>query len=143
MTRNWTKLILGIAATAALAIQPAWSAERVEKEQLQSMAREASTAADHAAVARQYRLHAESHQAQAEALEARVNEMAESRRAMSKKWPAMTSQSYNNAKRDAIEARRAAQENLALAHHHIRMTVEAQAGNLAAGQHTGSQVSAE
>src|SRR5262245_9313294 len=95
-------------------------------EQLQEMARAADSAGEHAEVAKQYRLRAESLDAEATKHEDEAKKLARSAGAMIYKWPAMAS-GHQRAKEKAVQTRRAAAESRKLADHHVRLSVEAQA----------------
>lgn len=95
--------------------------------QLAALAREARTPSDHATVAKGYRLQAESLEAKAAEHEARVERLSKHQPPVIHKWPAMGSGDLAKAKRQALDARRAARESRQLADHHLRLSVEAQA----------------
>ena len=100
-------------------------------EQLQAMAAKANTAASHAAVARQYRGYAEALNAKAVSHEKDVADLTRAAGASIHKWPGSASGALQKAKTSAVEARKEAREASALADHHIRLAVEAQASDLA------------
>jgi hypothetical protein len=89
-------------------------------------AAEARSATQHAAVSREYRLHAEALNKEAAAHEKNVSDLV---RAMPQvqKWPGLASGQLQTAKSKAVETRRAAREAMALADHHMRLAVEVQA----------------
>ncbi len=125
--KNW--MMIG---TAALLMTVGANAEsKAAMEQLQAMAAKANTAASHAAVAKQYRLHAESLTAKATGHEKDVADLTRAAGASIHKWPGSASGMLTKAKANAVEARKAAREASALADHHIRLAVEAQATDLA------------
>lgn len=95
--------------------------------QLAALAREARTPSDHAHVAKAYRLQAESLESRAAEHEAHVARLTKNQPAIVHKWPAMAAGEIGKAKRQALDARRAAYESRQLADHHLRLSVEAQA----------------
>lgn len=122
MTRS---MILAAVAGGLLADTPAGS--NVEITKLQAMAEQAKTPAQHAAVAKQYRLRAESFEAKAVEHEINAERYAKAAGAMYRKWPGMAPRAMQEEKQKAVEARRAAQENRTLAESHLRQSVEAMA----------------
>jgi hypothetical protein len=134
MTGNWTiqniKLTLAslMAAVVLMGMPlPAVAADLiVEDHELIAMAKSAATPAQHAAVAKQYRLRAEALEANASDHEAAARK-AEGRPLppIAHKWPAM----YRNTgvekeKQLAIQARKAAEEARSLAAYHLSRSVE-------------------
>ncbi len=113
------RLILTLTLTAALG----WAID------LKDLAAAASTPAEHAKVAKQYRAHAgqleekaQKHEAEARRLEAMP------RPAIEHKWPAMGRQPWIEERKLAMQARRAANEARAIAEKHVWLTVETLAG---------------
>ena len=127
-TRNWM-----MAAAAGIVMAFSANAQNVsvdrpaDLDRVHAMARTANTAASHAAVAKQYRLHADALDAKAAEHEKDAREFTRASGAIVHKWPGMASGQLQTAKTNAMEARRAARETRALADHHIRLAVEAQA----------------
>jgi hypothetical protein len=121
--RNWTT-----AAAMALAMTlPTAAQQLIALEQVHNMAATANTAAKHAEVAKQYRLHAEALEAKAVEHEKNVAAMSRNTSATVKKWPGMATRQLQTEKQKAVEARRAARQTMALADRHMRLAVEAQA----------------
>lgn len=127
MTCKKIRSLITLAAAAAVMSVPAAAAEPMPHDRLQALARSASTPAEHAEVAKQYRLHAEAQEAIAAQHEARVAQLTRSSGAIIHKWPGMASAQLQAARRDAVQARRAARESWELADRHLRLAVEAQA----------------
>lgn len=96
---------------------------------LAALASEARTSADHAKVAKEYRLQAESFEARAAEHDATVSRLSKNPPPIAFKWPSMASPDLVHAKQKAVEARRAARESRELADRHLRMSVEALADN--------------
>lgn len=115
-------------ATLALLSVPAMAQSLMALSATHAKAASATTAAQHATVAKEYRLHAESLNAQAAAHEKSVKDLV---RAMPQvqKWPGLASGQLQTEKSKAVETRRAAREAMELADHHMRLAVEAQAQN--------------
>lgn len=122
-----TAQILTAAALAMFLTVPATAQQPASEAELRTLAENADSASDHARVAKEYRLRAEKFEAEAIEHEQRVKNLTRSAGAMARKWPGMATNQLQKAKRQAVEARRAAQENMALADRHIRLSVEAQA----------------
>lgn len=101
-------------------------------EQVHAQAMSARTTNEHAAVARQYRQHAESLAAKAAEHENNVKQLMRASGASVIKWPGMASGQLQKEKAKAVETRRAANEAKGLADKHIRLAVEAQAGPVSA-----------
>jgi hypothetical protein len=118
MKKHW---ILGV-ALAAISTAGLWAAEPVSDEKLMVMAKEAETATEHAAVAKQFRLRAEALEKKAKEHEAQAKNLASS--PMAVKWPGMMPKALQREKQAAIEARRAAQESYQIADRHLRLAVE-------------------
>lgn len=126
-----------IAATVTVAVSvlalPVRAAEPVDRatmetHRLEALSKDAKTAAQHAAVARQYRLRAEALEAKAVQHEAGARKLkALPRPGMAYKWPAMTARPWEKDEKLARESRQAAQEAYAVADRHLRLSVEAQA----------------
>lgn len=104
-------------------------AQTVNEQNLQQMAKAATTSAQHSEVAKQYTLRAEQFEAKAKKHEAAAAELAarKGNYAMSQKWPAMTQGPIDREKRLAVEARRAAEESLTLAAKHGQQAVQLEA----------------
>jgi hypothetical protein len=123
------KNIIGILSIALfLMAAPAVAAEKaMNSERLQAMAASAKTPAEHATVAKHYRLAAESFENKARRHEAEAARLQNRPQlSFNSKWPAMSPKSEQNERTLAMEARRAAQENLQLADRHYRLSIEAQ-----------------
>jgi len=97
----------------------------IAPETLQTLEREADTPAEHATIAKQYRLRAESFETQAIKHEAKVRQYTNAAGPMVHKWPAMAPRALQKEKELAVEARRAARENRELAQRHMGLSVEA------------------
>jgi len=96
--------------------------------QLAALAREARTAAEHADVAKRFRLQAEELDKKAAAHEATAARLANNAPAIAHKWPSMAPQGAKIAKEQAMEARRAAHESRELASYHHGLAIEVLAG---------------
>jgi hypothetical protein len=96
----------------------------IEAEKLETMAKAAKTSTEHATVAKHYRLRAEAFEAKARQHETEARKLSGPRIGIDAKWPAMARKTAQREKQLAMEARRAAQENYALADKHIRMVIE-------------------
>lgn len=119
-------LILTLAAPAA-AVEPAKEKDLIDANKLALMAREAKTPAEHATVAKHYRLRAEAFEAKAQKHEAEAQKLAaRPRNPLEVKWPAMARKSWQRESQLAVQARRAAKESYDLADRHIRLAVEAE-----------------
>jgi len=124
-TRNWM-MVTAAAVVMAVSVN-AQSAAALEEVHAKAVS--ARTAASHAAVAKEYRLHAQALEAKAAGHEKNVKELTRASGAAVHKWPGLASRQLQNEKASAVETRRAARETMALADRHIRLAVEAQAGN--------------
>jgi hypothetical protein len=126
-TRIDRNLVLaGLAIAATLAFAPSARAQ-TEQTSLMAVSREARTVGEHADVARRFRLQAEAFAAKAAEHEAAAARISRQAPGMLQKWPAMAPPALNRAKQQALEARRSAIESRAMADHHLRLAVEAQA----------------
>jgi len=122
-TAKWIRAT--IVATGLVLAAGSASAQRVnERQDLQTMARAASTTAEHASVARQYRLEGEAFAAKASEHEANVNRMTKSAGSIMHKWPSMAPGALRAEKDLAMAARRSSEESFRLADHHLRLSVE-------------------
>lgn len=132
---NKTTWMAAAAAAIALAIPAAAQNNTLPSlVRVHGQAADANSPAKHAEVARHYRLHAESLNAQAAAWEQEAAELTRASGAPVLKWPGLASGQLQDVKTSALEARRAALETMALADHHLRMAVETQAnGPVVAG----------
>lgn len=113
----------------ALSAAPGASVDSpMDELELEAMARKAKTRAEHVAVAKQYRLRAESFEAEAKKHEAEVQRIL-SRPAspLELKWPAMARKSWQLERQLAMQARRAAQEAYEKADWHLRRSIEIEA----------------
>lgn len=130
MKLNSTRLRLLVPVLAALVLAPAGVAQAQDApDRLAAMARSANTPQEHAAIAKRYRLQAESFDTTAAQHEARADRLARSQPGIAHKWPSMAPRTLSDAKRQALEARRAAHESRLLAERHITLSVEAQAAD--------------
>lgn len=122
-------LVAGAAVVALIAMRGIAMAQDTPDTttQLAALAREARTPSDHARVAKSYRLQAESFEAKAAEHEARVEKLTKHQPPIANKWPSMVSGDIAKAKRQVVDARRAALESRQLADRHLRLSVEAQA----------------
>jgi len=118
---------IGTTLAALLALATPSFAQSTEQAQLMASSREAQTVSQHADLARRFRLQAESLDAKAAEREAAAARQASQAPSIVHKWPSMATGALNQAKQQAIEARRAAQESRSLADRHLRLAVEAQA----------------
>lgn len=106
-----------------------------EMAKLHRMAQEATTSADHAKVAKLFRLQGEAMEAKASTHEKNAKEFeARPKSPLAHKWPAMAPRQGREERALAVQARRAAQESFDLAAKHIQLAVElreitADAGN--------------
>lgn len=89
-------------------------------------ARLASTPAEHAAAAKNYRMQAEAFTEEAVTHERHAAQLAASAPAIVHKWPAATPGPLGEVKQKAVAARRAALENHQLAQRHVNLAIEAQ-----------------
>lgn len=131
MNTSWIqKFAFGAAIGVGLMIAvPAKAVEPVkETERLEALAKSADTAAEHAYVAKQYRLRSEALEAKAVEHEKKAAGLkAAPRSPMAHKWPAMSAKPWEKEQKLAMQSRRASQEALILANRHIRLSVETQA----------------
>lgn len=105
-----------------------------ETAKLHRMAKEANTAADHAQVAKLFRLQGEAMEAKAAAHEKKAKEFeARPKSPLAHKWPAMAPQQGREERALALQARRAAQESFDLAAKHIQLAVELRETTVDAG----------
>lgn len=123
MTKNNKSLVLSIALGVALSLAApgAFAGERAVQKDLTEMARDASSPADHAKVARQYLDRAEALTAKADKLEQELRASEGNKTAMHQKWPGLMNAARDKKERTAMQARRAAQESHNLALHHSRL----------------------
>jgi hypothetical protein len=121
-------IVFGAALTLGV---PAVGAERaLESKDIEKLAKVAQSPAEHAKVAKHYRLRAESLTEKADRLEREVREQKASPSPMAQKWPAMVVNARERKEQVAMQARRAAQESLMLAERHE---------DLAAGESVSAQ----
>ena len=117
--------MMGTLVLTVAVVLPITGAEPVvEASKLSALARDAQTPAEHAAVAKQYRLRAESFEAQAAEYEQSAKRRQQAAGPMIHKWPAMAPPAVQKDKQKAVEARRAARESRELAERHLRDSVE-------------------
>ncbi|MGE0449002.1 MAG: hypothetical protein AB7Q29_05395 [Vicinamibacterales bacterium] len=117
-------MIVGTAVVTALL----WSGVAMAQDtpaQLAALARDARTAAQHADVAKRFRLQADALDAQAAEHEARAARLSRSAPAIAHKWPSMAPTALKKAKQEAIDTRRAARESRELAETHRALAIEA------------------
>ena len=115
-----------LAALAFVALTGSAAHAQQTPESLAAMAGGASTHAEHAAVAKRYRLQAQAFEEEAAAHEKRAAKLAATAPPIVHKWPSMAPRALHGAKQQAIDARRAARESHLLAQRHINLSVEAQ-----------------
>ncbi|MDZ7636690.1 MAG: hypothetical protein U5J83_00280 [Bryobacterales bacterium] len=120
---------IALAAAFVLAGTALFAAEKADlpkDAEIAKMAESARSASEHAAVAKAYRLRAEEFAETAERLEAEVaKKQTGPKVGMSSKWPAMSRNSAQREKQQAIAARRAARESQEMAALHTQLAVEA------------------
>ncbi len=121
--RNW--MLMG--TVAAVMAVPGMAQTPGALEDAHAMAASANSGSAHAAVAKQYRLHAEAMDAKAAEHEKNVREYTRAAGASIHKNPGGAPRALQNEKAKAMEARRAARETMALADRHLRLAVESQA----------------
>ena len=122
MTTMSAAILLAAIEVPALAASPE---PILESAKLVEVSRDARTAPEHAAVAKQFRLRAEALDIQAAKHEESARRRAESATAIMGKWPAMAPRILQEDKQKAMEARRAARENHELAEKHRQLSLEA------------------
>lgn len=122
MTTMAAAILLAAIEVPALAASPD---PMLEPAKLADVSRDARTASEHAAVAKQFRLRAEAFEVQAAKHEESARRRAESATAVIGKWPAMAPRVLQEDKQKAVEARRAAMENHELAEKHRQLSLEA------------------
>jgi hypothetical protein len=115
-----------VLALVALADRGQAAEPVLEAKAIERMSETATTASDHARVARQYRLRAESLEAKAADHEKEARRLRAVHNPMATKWPAMGRAAEDRETRLAMQARRAAQECYARANRHINLAVEAE-----------------
>ena len=124
MRSRYNKMAAALVFGALLALTPAAPAaeKNLEPKKIAQLAKDAKTSTEHAEVAKQYRDHAVSLEKRAVKLEneARVQDAGPTR-AMEQKWPAMIVNARERKAQMAVQARRAAQESLALAERHEKI----------------------
>ncbi|MCC6367480.1 MAG: hypothetical protein IT165_28495 [Bryobacterales bacterium] len=113
------------AVALALMASSVTAKPRIEAAKLETLAMEARTPEQHAAVSRQFRLRAEALEAEAAGHEANVKRLTKSAGAMVRKWPGMATKPLEAEREKAKEARLAARESRKLAEKHLRLSVEA------------------
>jgi hypothetical protein len=128
MKINLRNIVAGIATGvlfAITAVAPAAAEPMVDEKKLEVMAKEAKSAADHARVAKQYRLRAEAFELKAIEYDAIAGKEAKRTPLGAEvKWPAMGRNTGKQARDKAVQARRAAAENYELAARHAALSVE-------------------
>jgi hypothetical protein len=127
MIRKKMKWLIGPMLAGAVLLTPGVKAEpAVNPGKIEQLAKNASTAAEHSEVARQYRLRAESLEAKALLHEEEAGKLAKRPLpGLAHKWPAMVARPAEQERRLALQARRAARESYELADRHLRRAVEA------------------
>ena len=124
MRSRYNKLAATTMFGMLLALTPAAPAaeKTVEPKKIAQLAKDAKTSSEHTEVAKQYREHAVSLEKRAVRFEeeARVQDAGPTR-AMEQKWPAMIVNARERKAQMAVQARRAAQESLALAERHEKL----------------------
>ena len=118
----------GLAATgiALLLSLPAWAQTTASLEAIHARALSANNTAQHATVAKEYRLQGDAFAKKAATHEQEADRLTRASGAMVHKWPAMASRQLQREKALAVEARRAEREARELADRHLRLAVEAQ-----------------
>ena len=125
--QNWMHIgLTALAIAAALVSTPNHAAAQAP---LVAQADVARTSAEHAKVARAFRVQADELQAKADELESHASELARQQGPTTVKWPALSSREYQQAKQQAAEARRGARQNRELAEQHLRQSLEALGNN--------------
>lgn len=128
MTAKNIAYVLGVAATGLLLTMPAKAGIDPAKsaDEIQTMAKNATSGSDHANVARHYRLRAEELEAKAKRHEEEARKLEKQPLpGMAYKWPAMVPRPAEKERRLAMQARRAANEASKLAARHLHLAVEA------------------
>ncbi len=132
MKRNkgWIfKLASAVGVLALLAVSQvglSGAEPRMDEKKLHEMALSAKTPAEHATVAKHYRLRAENFEAKAKSHDAEVRRLSSGPViGIDAKWPAMARKTWQQERQHAMEARRAAEECYAVADRHVRLAVEA------------------
>lgn len=125
-----------LAGMSAMAQTPATApaTNQATLEALHAKAAVATTATQHAGVAREYRLQSEAFGAKAENHEKQAAQLTRAAGAAIHKWPGLASGALQKEKVAAVEARKAQREAKELADRHIRLAVETQADAAVAGQ---------
>lgn len=125
---NLVKITVLAAALAATHLTATAAEPLVEPANLQALSKAARTPADHAKVARQFRLQAEQYEAKAARHDAEVRALQNRWKApLAHKWPAMANHPQLDQHRSqAIEARRAANECRQQAERHYQASIEKQ-----------------
>lgn len=118
-----------LAALAFVALTGTAAYAQQTPESLSAMASKASTHAEHATVAKHYRLQAQAFEEEAAGHEKRAAKLAASAPPISHKWPSMAPRALHEAKQKALDARRAARESHLLAQRHVNLAVEAQSAD--------------
>lgn len=111
--------------SAGTALFAAEKADFPSGSEIAKMAENARTASEHVAVAKAYRLRAESFAEMAEKYETEVAKKNGPKIGMESKWPAMSRNASQREKQKAIDARRSARECEQLAAYHTQLAVEA------------------
>jgi hypothetical protein len=112
---------------AAAAVEQTDERGLIDIKELELLAKEAKTPAEHAAVAKHYRLRAEAFETKAVKHEEEAAKLAKRpRHPLESKWPAMVRNAADRERKLAMQARRAAKECFDLADQHIRLAVEAE-----------------
>lgn len=131
ITGKLRTLMLTAVSAGILLTVPAFGADLgIAPTELQALEKTADTPAEHATIAKHYRLRAEALEAKAAEHERNVQRYSQAAGAIAQKWPAMAPRNIQKEKDLALEARRAARESRELAQHHIGRSVEALADNM-------------
>lgn len=126
--RTILRMIPAIALGMIMSLPAAFGVEPlVELEKVHKMAKEATSASEHATVARHYRLHSEAQDRKAIAYEQEAIKLEKERGqlpAMAHKWPSMVKKAGEKERHLAMQSKRAAKELMALADKHMKLAIE-------------------
>jgi hypothetical protein len=135
MKNKYNKIICSLLFGALLAWGPAVlrAAEPtrntpLEASEIDKLAKEAKTVAEHARVAFHYDLRGKQLEEKADKIEREIRQQQASPSAMATKWPAMVVNARERRAQTAMQARRAAEECYRLAQHHRTLAGGERAG---------------
>ena len=120
-------VLLAVSPVTVSGAEPAKKAPLAAAD-LERLAQEAKTPADHAVVAKRYEERASSLLEKAEKLENELRRERAAPSAMATKWPAMVNGARERKEQLAMQNRRAAEESTRLARHHRSLAGETEAG---------------